>query len=256
MKYILSFSGGKDSTFLGLELMRRNYPLDEAVFFDTGWEANEMYAHIDKCRKIFEEHGVKFTALHPPRAFDELFEKYSWCGGPCRWGTTFKQTVLDRYFSENQGAVYYIGIAADETERLKKEWSEYKCFPLTDWGITEADCLNGCYALGFDWGGMYEHLDRLSCKFCTNKNLKELRNIRKYYPKWWEELKDHQRRTDRPYKGDGKSVFDLEKRFMLEEAMHKQGYALNNRAFYLNLKQLLAGETTIDEILQKREIQL
>lgn len=33
MKHILSFSGGKDSTYLLLELIRRNYPLDEVVFF-------------------------------------------------------------------------------------------------------------------------------------------------------------------------------------------------------------------------------
>ena len=255
MKYILSFSGGKDSTFLGLELIRRHYPLDEAVFFDTGWETSEMYAHIEKCQKIFEAHGVKFTTLHPLRAFDELFVKYSWCGGPCRWGTTAKQTVLDKYFIENQGAVYYIGIAADETERLKKERSGYKCFPLAEWGITEAECLRGCYDAGFDWGGMYEHLDHLSCKFCTNKNLKELRNIRKYYPEWWQELKDYQARTNRPYKGQGKSVLELEKRFMLEDALEVLGCSITNRAFYSDLGRLLVGKVTLEEILVERETQ-
>ena len=256
MKYILSFSGGKDSTYLGLELICRKYPLDEAVFFDTGWESGEMYAHIEKCKKIFEAHGIKFTTLHPPRDFEELFAKYSWCGGACRWGTTFKQTVLDKYFTENQGAIYYIGIAADETERLKKERAEFKCFPLADWGITEAECLRGCYDAGFDWGGMYENLDRLSCKFCTNKNLKELRNIRKYYPEWWKELKAHQMRTDRPYKGEGKSVFDLEKRFMLEDSLSLSGYSITNRAFYSDLKRFIVGEVTISEIIQERERQL
>ena len=46
MKYILSFSGGKDSTYLLLELIRRDYPLDEVRFFDTGWEYPAMYDHI------------------------------------------------------------------------------------------------------------------------------------------------------------------------------------------------------------------
>ena len=37
-----------------------------------------------------------------------------------------------------------------------------------------------------------------------------------YLPKYWARLKDLQSRTDRPMKGTGKSVFDLEKRFEME----------------------------------------
>lgn len=251
MKYILSFSGGKDSTFLLLELIRRGYTLDEVVFFDTGWEFSVMYEHIEKCKKICEEHGIKFVTLHPEKTFDYLMfdhvtksgkQGYSWCGGNCRWGTTYKMQALDKYFAENGGAVQYIGIAADETERLEKERDECKCFPLAEWGITESECLRGCYEAGFDWGGMYEHLDRLSCKFCKNKNLKELRNIRKYYPDVWEELKDYQRKTGRPYKGEGQSVFDLEKRFAFEDERRAAGLSITNREFYEKLKEICNNE--------------
>lgn len=242
MKHILSFSGGKDSTFLLLELIRRKYPLDEVVFFDTGWEYPVMYEHIAKCKKICEEHGIKFVPLHPPFHFDELFEKYSWCGGVCRWGTFYKTATLDKYFKNNDGAVQYIGIAADETARLEVERGDFKKYPLAEWGITEAECLQGCYDAGFNWGGMYEHLDRLSCKFCKNKNLKELRNIRKYYPTVWEELQDYQRQTDRPYKGEGKSVFDLERRFAFEDERTAAGLSITNKDFYKQLKERLSNE--------------
>lgn len=237
-KYILSFSGGKDSTFLLLELIRRKYPLDEVVFFDTGWEFPAMYEHIEKCKKICEQHGIKFVTLHPPKAFDKLFAKYSWCGGNCRWGTTYKTAALDKYFAQNNGAVQFIGIAADEPERLAR-LEDFKCAPLSDWGITESECLQGCYNAGFDWGGMYEHLDRLSCKFCRNKNLKELRNIRKYYPYVWQELKDYQQRTDRPYKWNGQSVFDLEKRFAFEDERTAAGLSITSREFYRQLKEVI-----------------
>lgn len=255
MKHILSFSGGKDSTFLLLELIRRQHPLDEVAFFDTGWEYPVMYEHIERCKKICEARGIKFVTLQPGKPFDYLmFEKevkersggthfgYSWCGGNCRWGTTEKQKVLDSYAEQHKDCVVYIGIAADETERLEKELADFKRFPLAEWGITEAECLRGCYDAGFDWGGMYEHLDRLSCKFCKNKNLKELRNIRKYYPEVWAELKDYQRRTDRPYKGDGQSVFDLEKRFEFEERRQASGLSITNREFYRELKKYKGGE--------------
>lgn len=238
MKHILSFSGGKDSTFLLLELIRRGHRLDEVVFFDTGWEFPTMYEHIELCKEICEARGIRFVTLHPSYDFDELFKKYSWCGGNCRWGTTYKLQALDKYAEQNKDSIVYIGIATDETERLEKERAKYKRFPLAEWGITEDECLQGCYNAGFDWGGMYEHLDRLSCKFCKNKNLKELRNIRKHYPEVWDELKDYQRRTDRPYKGEGQSVFDLEKRFAFEDERTASGLSITNREFYKKLKEI------------------
>ncbi len=245
-KYILSFSGGKDSTFLLLELIRRKYPLDEVVFFDTGWEFPVMYEHIEKCKKICKENGIRFVTLHAKKPFDYyMFDHiaksgkkgYSWCGGNCRWGTTLKKVALDRYAEQNKQAIVYIGIAADEKHRLEKERESYKVFPLAEWGITEAECLQGCYDAGFDWGGMYQYLDRLSCKFCKNKNLKELRNIRRYYPEVWDELKDYQSRTNRPYKGEGQSVFDLEKRFEFEDERTAQGLSITNSEFYRELRK-------------------
>lgn len=249
-KHILSFSGGKDSTFLLLELIRRKYPLDECVFFDTGWEFPAMYEHIEKCKMLCDQHGIDFVTLHPPKPFGYLmFEHktktgkngYSWCGGNCRWGTAYKLLTIDNYTQENKDSIVYVGIAADEYKRLEKERKEYKRFPLIEWGITERECLQGCNDAGFTWGNMYEYLDRLSCKFCKNKNLKELRNIRKHYPDVWEELKDYQARTDRPYKGEGKSVFDLERRFQLEDERIKQGLSITNREFHKELKTLLNG---------------
>lgn len=251
MKYILSFSGGKDSTFLLLELIRRKYPLDEVVFFDTGWEFPVMYEHIEKCKKICENNGITFVTLHSEKSFDYwMFDHvakdgeigFSWCGGLCRWGTRLKINALDKYHRQSGAHINYIGIAADETERLEKERDECKRFPLAEWGITEAECLRGCYEAGFDWGGMYDHLDRLSCMFCKNKNLKELRNIRKHYPEVWDKLKDYQRRTDRPYKGEGKSVFDLETRFALEDERTAAGLSITNREFHEKLKEILQNE--------------
>lgn len=257
-KYILSFSGGKDSTFLLLELIRRKYPLDEVVFFDTGWEFSVMYEHIEKCKKLCKKNKIKFTPLTPRHSFDYYMFDYeftkrngekqvgqSWCGGVCRWGTLEKLIAIEEYIKRYDRKVVYVGIAADETERLTKERAEFKRFPLAEWGITEAECLKGCYNAGFDWGGMYEHFDRLSCKFCKNKNLKELRNMRKYYPEVWEELKDYQRRTPRPYKGEGKSVFDLEKRFAFEDERTAQGLSITNREFHKKMQDLLGNNASL-----------
>lgn len=242
MKHILSFSGGADSTYLAFYLIENNYPLDEAVMFDTGWEFPQMYEHIEKMRVYFENHGVKLTILKPNYSFDYLMlekEKVkrdtgavvkgnSWCGGGCRWGTFIKQETLNRYCGKN---IVYIGFAADEQKRVLNLDSNKRA-PLAENGVTESECLAGCYERGYTYGGLYEKLDRVSCKFCSMKNLKELRNIYFDIPEVWDELREKQRLTDKPYKGDGKSVFQLEARFEFERERLSAGLSITNREFY------------------------
>lgn len=45
-KYIASWSGGKDSTYMVDELLKRGEPLDEVIFCDTGFE------HYVKLRSV------------------------------------------------------------------------------------------------------------------------------------------------------------------------------------------------------------
>lgn len=255
MKCNLSFSGGKDSTALLLVLIRLGWRIDEVVFFDTGWEFPQMYRHIELVKNLCISHGIKFTTLRPETNFDYLmFDKpvkekgggthngYSWCGARCvRWGTTEKTKSLDAYNAE---AITYIGIAADETERLEKERAENKRFPLAELGITERQCLEICYAAGYRWEGLYELLDRVSCKCCAAKNLKELRNMYFKMPEVWQDLRERQKKTNRPFKGPGQSVFQLEKRFELEKLWEAEGLNTRGKAFYQKLKEITAeGET-------------
>lgn len=254
-KIIVSFSGGKDSTWMLLELIRRGEHIDEVVFFDTGWEFPQMLRHVESIKMLVEDHGITFTTLHPENSFDYLmFDKpvkernggshfgYSWCGlKGCRWGTTEKLKSIDFYFKNEPDHIQCVGIAADELERLKKARKGNKRLPLAEWGITKEECLQGCYSLGYDWEGLYEDLDRVSCKFCAMKNLKELRNVYWKMPDVWDELRDYQSRTYYPYKGDGKSVFDLEVRFELEKEFETQGKSIRNREFFAELKKRFGG---------------
>lgn len=91
MKYVASFSGGKDSTAMVLRLIEENYPLDEIVFFDTGMEFKSIYKVAEKVKTIAEENGIKFTTLKPKMDFMlKMMCKpvksghhygYDWCGG-------------------------------------------------------------------------------------------------------------------------------------------------------------------------------
>lgn len=238
VKRIASVSFGKDSLAMLLRLLEERWPLDEVIFYDTGMEFRAIYETRDRLLPILSERGVQYTELHPDYDFEwKMFDKpvngrngfhygYSWCGGRCRWGTTDKIKAVEKYA---RGAEEYVGIAFDEQSRLEKERNGRKVFPLALWRMTEDDCLSYCYERGFDWkedGGagqvrLYDVLDRVSCWCCANKNLKELRNMKRLLPEYWDKLKSLQERTERPMKGEGKSVFDLDQRFDKEFAHEK-----------------------------------
>lgn len=216
-----------------LRLIEENRPLDEVVFYDTGMEFQAIYNVRDRLLPLLAVKGIKYTELKPARPFlYDMLEKpikdhfgYGWCGGCARWGTTHKIVAIDKYKSQYKDLVEYIGIAFDEKERAKE-----KVYPLIEWEMTEADCLRYCYQKDFHWyeNGieLYSILDRVSCWCCCNKNKKELHNIWKYLPEYWERLKELQCKIDRPMKkfcnkkyGEYGNVFDMENAFADMEAV-------------------------------------
>ena len=222
-----------------LKLLEKEMPLDEVIFFDTGMEFNSIYNNRDKLRQILINKGIQFTELHDKENFyykmlvkpvkyknkkDKEYPYhygYEWCGGRCRWGTTGKLSAIKKHYKNTYGdeQIYeYIGIAYDEQDRIID--NPYKLYPLVEWNMTEKDCLQYCYNNGYNWEEdgieLYSVLDRVSCWCCSNKNLKELKNIYQYLPKYWQMLRGLQSRIDRPMKGNGKSIFELEERFKKE----------------------------------------
>lgn len=237
MKYIASVSFGKDSLAMLLKLLELGYPLDEVIYFDIGVEFACVRANVEKMKKILEERNIKFTILKPKKSFlYNMTEKevtkrngkkqkgYKWCGGCTRWGTTLKleAIAINNKKYGDEAIVEYVGIAADERHRInrKRNGNRVKLYPLVEWEMEEKDCLEYCYSKGWHWyeNGyeLYDLLDRVSCKYCKNKNLKELRNIYHFMPEIWEELKILQDIVQMPYK-DGKTIYDLEARFISED---------------------------------------
>lgn len=225
MKYIASLSGGKDSVAMVLRLIEESWPLNEVIYYDNGMDFSAIYDVVyNQVNPILQEHGVKLVTLHPKTEFLwDMFERpvngkngphngYSWCSGLARWGTNYKTRVCNKYC---RGSSQYIGIAYDEQNRVKD-----KIYPLVQWQMTEADCLQYCRDHGIHWTehtkngdiDLYDILDRVSCWCCCNKNLKELEAIYTYLPEYWKKLKWLQSKTDRPFKKYG-TIFELEERF-------------------------------------------
>lgn len=244
MKFIASCSFGKDSLAMVLRILEENLPLDEVIFFDTGMEFDSIYHNRDRMKRLLAERKILFSELSSKNHFlFDMFVRpvkyrnpetkqypihygYEWCGGRgIRWGTSGKLSAIMNHYKEyyqNEEITEYIGIAADEPERINDNYKKIiiKVYPLVDWRMTENDCLTYCYDHGWDWNEngveLYSVLDRVSCWCCQNKNLRELKNIYMYLPEYWQRLRGLQSRIDIPMKGEGKSVFQLEDRFKKE----------------------------------------
>lgn len=224
--HVVSFSGGKDSTAMLLMMLEKGMKIDEVVFCDTGLEFPDMYDHIDKVEAYI---GRKITRLKADRSFEYwAFEHvkvkgktkgeigYGWPSMRIRWCTDrLKTSVINRYFKEKRktyDVVQYVAIAADEEWRVKNEH-----YPLVEWGITEKQALQYCFDKGFDWNGLYDNMDRVSCWCCPLQSLKELKVLHDHYPDLWAKLKEMDSRTDTQFRRDY-SVDELEKRFENENA--------------------------------------
>ena len=258
---VVSFSGGKDSTAMVLHMIELGEHIDEVVCCDTYKEFPAMYRHIEKVKKVIEDAGIKFTMLRSEKTFDQLmFEEKTpgknsigrgWATPIIRWCTgELKRDVIRRYFKgirKKYNLIECVGLAADEEHRFgrKNNKNPNHRHPLVEWGWVEADCLKYCYERGYDWEGLYDIFNRVSCWCCPLRSFGENRKLWKLFPDLWEELKDMDKRSYNTYRADY-SVEDLEVRFRFEEERIAQGLSITNRDFHNQLKVRLKTQIKKD----------
>lgn len=202
---VLSCSYGKDSTYCLLQMIDQGLPLDLVIFVDTGWEYPQMYEHIEKVKQyVFEQRGksVAFVHLKSEKGFDNLLQKYRWPAADRRWCTSEKTALLNRFYkkhiySKGFEIIEIIGFASDEPLRIEKKKTDKKkskkiwsWFPMSsdEWNTDEKEALEYCKERGFEWSGLYEHFDRVSCFCCPLKSKQELLVLRQEYPELWAEM--------------------------------------------------------------------
>lgn len=197
MKYIVSFSGGKDSTAMLLRLVEEKKPIDDIIFCDTGKEFPDLIKQIDAVENYI---NMPITRISADKRFDEYFlyhkraktskyadiSGYGWPSARRRWCTTHLKTqVFKNYIKEKYGKdeyTTYIGLAYDENYRVERNTDTHNIYPLVDWKMTEKDCLQYCYDRGFDWNGLYKIFRRVSCYLCPLQRKADWLNLARYYP--------------------------------------------------------------------------
>lgn len=255
--HVVSFSGGKDSTAMLLRMIEEKRPIDIILYCHIrGLEFPEMEDHI---KKVEEYIGRKITVLESEKDFmyyasehkrivrsdkipgvkpGDIAYGYGYPSIFRRWCTSkLKTEVIANYlkeFREKYELIEYVGIAYDEPQRERD-----KVYPLIDWKMTEADCLEYCYSRGFDWGGLYEIWDRVSCWCCPLQSLDDFRKLKTHRPELWNRLKEMDKKISKtlhPNIQHTKSLTDIERRFEVEDEFIAQGKKLRTKEFFQTLR--------------------
>lgn len=200
LKYTISWSGGKDSTATIILAHELQIPVSEIIYCRVMY--NEyipadlpiMTKFIDDCIITFREWGYNVRIVTPKKsAVDIAYAKYkrskyydrigkyygvtAFCRGHCIM-TSLKQQALNK-----DNRISIIGIAADETERLKRIRKPNRSI-IAEHGLTEKDCFTLCREYGL-LSPLYDvpGLKRGGCFFCPNVNKHGMKYIHENFPK-------------------------------------------------------------------------
>lgn len=244
-KYIASWSGGKDSTFMVDQLLRNGDPLDLIIFSNTGFEFEEMYEYIRRVKEYWEiRYNAKIVLLNSGEAGRDIWSKWaegaftrgqhkgsprgfpfsigmSWCTRELKI-KPFENYIKNLY-GKDQKIYRYVGIAHDEPKRITDE--ENLLYPIYDWKITEKEVEEILIEREFH-NPLYNHFARTGCYLCPKQNLKSLFKLWKFYPKEWQEMKDLEQKYIEMgaaiTKIRGHTVDELEAKFKKLEKLGKE----------------------------------
>lgn len=244
MKYIASFSGGKDSAATIILAHEHKEPLDLIIFSEVMFDENtsgELPEHIDFAKNtaipLFEEWGYKTIILHAEKNYMDVFNHISTRGrskgkrsgfpmtGKCPINRDCKVKPINDFLKKIDGDfTQYIGIAKDEPKRLERLRGTNKLSLLEKYGYTEEMAFDLCRKYGL-LSPTYEFSKRGGCWFCPNARKKELRHIRDNHKDLWKKLIDLEKGSSKDNMAgyiwntlEKKSIQSVEDQFRQEDA--------------------------------------
>lgn len=201
-------------------------------------DIRENLLSSDETQELREREDLRLS--HPQREL--VYEQPQATGFATRWsqfctGELKKQALTDfpsqstgigvpnsnSRFSDStvvRGAdisiVQYLGIAADEPERIARHTKPRYSLPLADIGWDEAYCRKWCEENDL-LSPIYTDSARGGCWFCHNQGVEQLRLLRRNYPHLWEILLKWDNDSPTTFHADGHTVHDFDKRFLYED---------------------------------------
>ena len=243
-EYVLSLSYGKDSLACLEAIKQLGYPLDRIVHAEC-WATDTIPADLPPMvefkkkadQQILDRYGITVEHICASRAverervtYENTFyrrmysKKYgreqiygfpttkgAWCN------SRLKMAALNAIKQHsNIRTVQYLGIAADEPERIARHTKKDIVLPLVDIGWDEAYCRLWCEENDL-LSPIYTTAARGGCWFCHNQGVEQLRLLRKNYPDLWALLLKWDADSPITFHPRGRTVAHFETRFQMED---------------------------------------
>ena len=213
--YFCACSFGKDSLATVLLAIHHNEPLDEVVFTEVMFDSargisGEDPRHIEwvynHAKPMLEAMGVKVRILQTQDYMSMFHHTIKKSKHPERNGKIRGFVLADKCSMLKQGKlktikqyireikskyedyVQYTGIAADETDRLKKAYmQDHRVSLLEKYKYTEKDAYELCKRYNLV-SPQYQVSHRNGCWFCPNRTTQTMAEFKQQYPELWNEL--------------------------------------------------------------------
>lgn len=246
-RHIASCSFGKDSIATILLALENNEPLTDIVFAEVMFDkargiSGEHPKHIEWVKniaipKLQTIWGGDIHILHSKHDYLERFNdlpkgKYYPSkrgfpiGGKCEIQKVCKMKPINDFYKNIQGDItQYVGIAVNETERLKRMKQQNNRVSLLEkYQYTEDMAMWLCEKYGLLSPIYTDGEMRNGCWFCMNYRIGGLTKFYKEYPELWNELRILGDRKDTICKGYkyGKTVAEVEAQIL--ERIRKEEY--------------------------------
>lgn len=202
-------------------------------------ELPEHIAFVNYAKTVFESWGYEVKILRSKNTYMDIFNhivndprkipenKGKRAGFPnarrCPIRRDLKlKPIYDFYKEFKEDYIQYVGIAADELERLESLRSAKNAISLLEkYDYNEDMCVTLCKDYGL-YSPAYQYSKRQGCWFCPNAKLEECRRVKEIYPDVW------------------KSFIALEKESnLINYKWNIYGETLQERDFYLsNFKEI------------------
>lgn len=236
MEHILSLSYGKDSIACIEACMQLGYKIDRIVHAEV-WATDTIPADLPEMVefKTYADEVIKkrygLTVEHAcamrngdKLTYESLLYKFftkgknagrihgfpftcgAWCNSHLKVNLLKKLKVIQ-----------YIGIAADEAERIERHKDKQNIMlPLVDIGWDETYCYKWCKDNDL-LSPIYSDSARGGCWFCHNQSVRQLRLLRHNHPELWQLLLKWDKDSPVTFKPGCITVHDFEARFAAEE---------------------------------------
>lgn len=206
MRYLASCSFGKDSVATVITAMLNNEPLHELVYCEVMFDDNGTSAEIpehaafihDVAIPEFRGWGIKTNIIRSDKNFLERFNHTIGGDGPHR-GKCWAWPLCGRCYVQRDlkvrpiqrwkrtlgdDVIQYIGIEADEQERLLRLDGVKHISLLQKYGVTRDKVFDLCTSYGL-LSPTYAFTDRGGCFFCPNAKEEELKHLYQHHPDLW-----------------------------------------------------------------------